>query len=186
LICSFLPCLSWLLCSRVRKSRRDLWITLYIRIYLWCTDPWTLNFLWPTVVRIATHPCDRRTRACCGVLQLSSASSDSGATWPRREHGTLRDYVDASGCDVAATHDCSLQQARDSHCRELSTLHVSPHLYVSSSFVLSCHCLSRFHKMDMRTIASYAFPSIPQFQSLIKEPVIHSSTVKCPKHQTLS
>jgi len=30
LICSFLPCLSWLLRSRVRKSRRDLWITLYI------------------------------------------------------------------------------------------------------------------------------------------------------------
>ena len=28
--CSFLPCLSWLLRSRVRKSRRDLWITLYI------------------------------------------------------------------------------------------------------------------------------------------------------------
>jgi hypothetical protein len=30
LICFFLPCLSWLLRSRVRKSRRDLWITLYI------------------------------------------------------------------------------------------------------------------------------------------------------------
>ena len=30
LICSFLPCLSWLLRIRVRKSRRDLWITLYI------------------------------------------------------------------------------------------------------------------------------------------------------------
>ena len=29
LICSFLPCLSLLLRSRVRKSRRDLWITLY-------------------------------------------------------------------------------------------------------------------------------------------------------------
>ena len=29
LIYSFLPCLSWLLRSRVRKSRRDLWITLY-------------------------------------------------------------------------------------------------------------------------------------------------------------
>ena len=29
LICSFLPCLSWLLRSRERKSRRDLWITLY-------------------------------------------------------------------------------------------------------------------------------------------------------------
>jgi hypothetical protein len=29
LICSFLPCLSWLLRSRFRKSRRDLWITLY-------------------------------------------------------------------------------------------------------------------------------------------------------------
>ena len=30
LICSFLLCLFWLLRSRVRKSRRDLWITLYI------------------------------------------------------------------------------------------------------------------------------------------------------------
>jgi len=29
LICSFLPCLSWLLRSRIRKSRRDLWITLF-------------------------------------------------------------------------------------------------------------------------------------------------------------
>jgi hypothetical protein len=29
LICSFLLCLSWLLCSRVQKFRRDLWITLY-------------------------------------------------------------------------------------------------------------------------------------------------------------
>ena len=29
LICSFLQCLSWLLRSRFRKSRRDLWITLY-------------------------------------------------------------------------------------------------------------------------------------------------------------
>jgi len=34
LICSFLPCLSWLLRSRVRKSRRELWITLYIQAYL--------------------------------------------------------------------------------------------------------------------------------------------------------
>jgi len=29
LICSFLPCLSLLSRSRVRKSRRDLWITMY-------------------------------------------------------------------------------------------------------------------------------------------------------------
>jgi len=29
LICSFLPCLSWLLRSRVRNFQRDLWITLY-------------------------------------------------------------------------------------------------------------------------------------------------------------
>jgi hypothetical protein len=29
LICSFLPCLSWFLLSRVRKSRRDFGITLY-------------------------------------------------------------------------------------------------------------------------------------------------------------
>ena len=30
LICSFLPFLSWLLRNRVRKSRKELWITLYI------------------------------------------------------------------------------------------------------------------------------------------------------------
>ena len=41
LICSFLPCLSWLLRSRVRKSRRDLWITLYVYIYI----IWLKNFL---------------------------------------------------------------------------------------------------------------------------------------------
>ena len=35
LICSFLPCLSWLLRSRVPKSRRDLWITLYITEVVW-------------------------------------------------------------------------------------------------------------------------------------------------------
>ena len=34
LICSFLPYLSWLLRSRVRKSRRDLWITLYISFFI--------------------------------------------------------------------------------------------------------------------------------------------------------
>jgi len=34
LICSFLPCLSWLLRSRVRKSRRDLWITMYFIVQL--------------------------------------------------------------------------------------------------------------------------------------------------------
>ena len=33
LICSFLPCLSSLLCSWDRKSRRDLWITLYTIYY---------------------------------------------------------------------------------------------------------------------------------------------------------
>ena len=36
MICSFLPCLSWLLRSRVRKSRRDLWITLYNSCVLSC------------------------------------------------------------------------------------------------------------------------------------------------------
>ena len=35
LICSFLPCMSWLLRSRARKSRSDLWITLY---NAWSTD----------------------------------------------------------------------------------------------------------------------------------------------------
>jgi len=38
LICSFLPCLSWLLRSRVRKSRRHLWITPYY-------NPFALNSL---------------------------------------------------------------------------------------------------------------------------------------------
>ena len=38
LICSFLPCLSWLLRSRVRKSQRDLWITLYC----WAFMSWHL------------------------------------------------------------------------------------------------------------------------------------------------
>ena len=32
LICSFPPCLSWLLHSRVPKFRRDLWITPYINV----------------------------------------------------------------------------------------------------------------------------------------------------------
>jgi len=41
LICSFPPCLSWLFRSRVRKSRRDLWITLYITVLgkpIWTLD----------------------------------------------------------------------------------------------------------------------------------------------------
>jgi len=38
LICSFLLCLSWLLRNRVRKFRRDLWITLYIFL--------SLNYFW--------------------------------------------------------------------------------------------------------------------------------------------
>ena len=47
-ICSFLPCLSWLLRSRVRKSRRDLWITLYSfnshDVILTCYQHWKLCF----------------------------------------------------------------------------------------------------------------------------------------------
>ena len=35
LICSFLPCLSWLLRSRVRNFRRHLWITLYKESVSW-------------------------------------------------------------------------------------------------------------------------------------------------------
>jgi len=42
LICSFLPCLSWLLRSRVRKSRRELWITLYI--YTSGQEPFTSRY----------------------------------------------------------------------------------------------------------------------------------------------
>ena len=47
LICSFLPCLSWLLRGRVRKSRRDLWITLYI---------WAMNIF-------TESPCDDNQQA---------------------------------------------------------------------------------------------------------------------------
>ena len=43
LICSFLPCLSWLLRSRVRKSRRDLRITLYISTsWEWPFEGWNM------------------------------------------------------------------------------------------------------------------------------------------------
>jgi hypothetical protein len=35
-ICCFLLCLSWLLCSGVRKLRRDLWITLYMHFLFDC------------------------------------------------------------------------------------------------------------------------------------------------------
>ena len=38
LICFFLPCLSWLLRSQVQKSRRDLWITLYIKAHIVFTE----------------------------------------------------------------------------------------------------------------------------------------------------
>jgi hypothetical protein len=34
LICSFLLCLSWLLCCRIRKFRRDIWNTLFLLRYL--------------------------------------------------------------------------------------------------------------------------------------------------------
>ena len=46
LICSFLPCLSWLLRSRVRKSRRDLWITLYNENakYSLCDENWIFRY----------------------------------------------------------------------------------------------------------------------------------------------
>ena len=43
LICSFLPCLSWLLRSRVRKSRRDLWITLYTQRHRRITVHWNFT-----------------------------------------------------------------------------------------------------------------------------------------------
>jgi hypothetical protein len=44
LICSFLPCLSWLLRSRVRKSRRDFWITLYNSTF--CPHSVFMCFVW--------------------------------------------------------------------------------------------------------------------------------------------
>ena len=54
LICSFLPCLSWLLRSRVRKSRRDLWITLYIGLltkYLSFLSDFNGTWIFSTVFR---------------------------------------------------------------------------------------------------------------------------------------
>ena len=49
LICSFLPCLPWLLRSRVRKSRRDLWIALYIIVVFWLI----YLYLWfPEILRL--------------------------------------------------------------------------------------------------------------------------------------
>jgi hypothetical protein len=41
--CSFLLCLSSLLCSRVRKFRGDLWITLYIFTMHFCAEFYTSN-----------------------------------------------------------------------------------------------------------------------------------------------
>jgi len=49
LMCSFLPCLSWLLRSRVRKSRRDLWITLYIS--------WKGLLLVPVLIQLISVYC---------------------------------------------------------------------------------------------------------------------------------
>ena len=53
LICSFLLCLSWLLHSRVRKFRRDLWITLYVEIVIdgtsssaYALEVWKEQWLW--------------------------------------------------------------------------------------------------------------------------------------------
>jgi hypothetical protein len=61
-ICSFLLCLSWLLCGGVRKFRRDLWITLYIRILLRCTDPWTFSsqYYIPSEIRKLDRPPCRK------------------------------------------------------------------------------------------------------------------------------
>ena len=71
LICSFLPCLSWLLRSRVRKSRKDLWITLYIGL-LWVDTRGPLANYFPyylsegtdmncfSVVEINIYVCFRR------------------------------------------------------------------------------------------------------------------------------
>ena len=52
LICSFLPCLSWLLRTRVRKSLRELWITLYIDIIFNFNK--TGNFLYLCFVLFST------------------------------------------------------------------------------------------------------------------------------------
>ena len=57
LICSFLPCLSWLLRSRVRKSRRDLWITLYISMLLFVIASYVL------AVSILRYPFTSTTRS---------------------------------------------------------------------------------------------------------------------------
>jgi len=52
LICSFLPCLSWLLRSRVRNFRWDLWITLYLCHLLVLSSP-ILNMLFAFINRVS-------------------------------------------------------------------------------------------------------------------------------------
>ena len=58
LICTFLPCLSWLLCSRVRKSRRDLWITLYIMCVI-------------IRKRISCNYCESQVIVMYGIVQIT-------------------------------------------------------------------------------------------------------------------
>ena len=65
LICYFLPCMSWLLRSRVRKSRRDLRITLY---FLGCL------FLFSTLhVSDDYVPIIRRNNCIYGTLGICNS-----------------------------------------------------------------------------------------------------------------
>ena len=52
LICSFLPCLSWLLRSRVRKSRRELWITLYTGTSMRIVILLDLTLRWNGIIKV--------------------------------------------------------------------------------------------------------------------------------------
>ena len=56
LICSFLLCLSWLLRSRVRKFRRDLWITLYLLLTFFIPFLKTRGNIWESMVQSQTFP----------------------------------------------------------------------------------------------------------------------------------
>ena len=78
LICSFLPCLSWLLRSRVRKSRRDLWITLYIAVfvvYLLCFFGMASKFLFRPLFTLLLSCCHQSLAALsyisCSTFVLS-------------------------------------------------------------------------------------------------------------------
>ena len=83
LICSFLPCLSWLLRSRVRKSRRDLWITLYMTVRMCLFVP-LCNALLPPTNLLQTS-----NLICVDVIATERASLELVPLllwWPDSKH----------------------------------------------------------------------------------------------------